>query len=1166
MKLTEVSVDGYGCCNNLRLQNFDRGLTLVFGRPATGKSTLIRYIRNVLYGFGTQPDLGHGALEVEADGSNFRLIRTVGTNGEFVASDLRGTRRSTSLTKVKATLDAIGDQVFDAAFVYSEQNRIDRLAQIAADRCGVPVGPQAATGNLSLVHENDAQIRACQDRLAAIESQISVCEQRRQELNERIDELEFNHAGHRSDIETELQSISHQLHQMSATGLKSQIQSLDHEIILLQNQLEAEATREVSTLQLDSTGLPELYQRLDEIDDQIRRWRQIHSDIQQQRVELKNEMVVWNELEIDSSKHPYHRAQEIVTAIESKVGLAEQSVGALQEVQIVTPENNAMAAERLSEICTGIRKDLYELCDELSSQFKQIRHRAAAAELKRLRRCYEEVGENIQVMVQKRESVLAQIRLADPEGARLVERQANDFCRCAMHDGYLQARRRFGGPLEIVQTRPSFNFENQRRQLDDLRSLRGLRVNELVDLENGISRLEARRQELLQQQRQLPDLNHVDELREQYRRIQAELTNLESQRQLQVSELERLRAFRRVAPNILLQNASSFADRMTDGAVQSIWLDESTSSRRLTLAGADSFGKPLSFETLPDGQRVLVGFAMSLAIAQHFSNCGENLPLLVDNAFAGMSDQSIDAILAVMVDFCDRGNQLIAFTTSRTAIEFAGRMGVTTMDLPETSVSPARPFAPVWTPDRVDEDLPREPEFLTPYTTRMHKNVQSDMNMYPRVKYPPMGLRLDHSPASFEGPQKEKHYDWSDSEDANRRSAVHTAAARPVSSITENAALTEVGIFDSMDLERLNQLGVFNVEQLMAIDPDAMPAEFTDAQILPAQIDQWQAMSWLIVCVPGLSPTDAKILYVLGITEPEQLENTNSMQLIERISRFLRSPEGQAFSNSNRHYDRDTVSRWYESLERTRSHWRLPSGYSRRNRYRSQSYSASRERDHGQRISNRNPIRVERDRESSRNSTRRRRDWRPEREPRVYDKSLTREPRSNSAVSTSSTKSFAKGNGKSTVDTTKGSLKFYLELADDLEAAPSIGPKTAERFIKVGVKTIDDFLKQTAESMATKINYKRITAEVIRQWQHQARLVCRVPNLRGHDAQLLVACGITEPEDLADRQPQALFGIVEPFAKSKDGLKIIRGGKQPDLEEIENWIRWARETRSLQAA
>ena len=115
-------------------------------------------------------------------------------------------------------------------------------------------------------------------------------------------------------------------------------------------------------------------------------------------------------------------------------------------------------------------------------------------------------------------------------------------------------------------------------------------------------------------------------------------------------------------------------------------------------------------------------------------------------------------------------------------------------------------------------------------------------------------------------------------------------------------------------------------------------------------------------------------------------------------------------------------------------------------------------------------------------------------------------------------------------------------------------------------KMVADFLRQTAESMATKISYKRISADVIRVWQQQARLVCRIPNLRGHDAQLLAACDVTEPEELSTMQPGTLFEIIGPFSETKEGLKIIRNGMKPDLEEITDWISWAQHTRSLQAA
>ena len=86
------------------------------------------------------------------------------------------------------------------------------------------------------------------------------------------------------------------------------------------------------------------------------------------------------------------------------------------------------------------------------------------------------------------------------------------------------------------------------------------------------------------------------------------------------------------------------------------------------------------------------------------------------------------------------------------------------------------------------------------------------------------------------------------------------------------------------------------------------------------------------------------------------------------------------------------------------------------------------------------------------------------------------------------------------------------------------------------------------------------------QWQCQARLVCTVPGLREHDSQILVACGINDAEQLAQKRPADLFALVRPFSETSEGERIIRGGTRPDLEEISDWVSWAQQSRTLKAA
>lgn len=145
-------------------------------------------------------------------------------------------------------------------------------------------------------------------------------------------------------------------------------------------------------------------------------------------------------------------------------------------------------------------------------------------------------------------------------------------------------------------------------------------------------------------------------------------------------------------------------------------------------------------------------------------------------------------------------------------------------------------------------------------------------------------------------------------------------------------------------------------------------------------------------------------------------------------------------------------------------------------------------------------------------------------------------------------------------------LRFYLERESPIVDAPSIGARMAEKLEVVGILTVDDLINADPAELAEQLEHRRIDAEVITAWQNQAILVCRVPMLRGHDAQLLVAAEVTTAEQVAQYDADELFALIDPIARSNEGKRIIRGGKLPDLEEITEWITYAALSRELIAA
>jgi hypothetical protein len=145
-------------------------------------------------------------------------------------------------------------------------------------------------------------------------------------------------------------------------------------------------------------------------------------------------------------------------------------------------------------------------------------------------------------------------------------------------------------------------------------------------------------------------------------------------------------------------------------------------------------------------------------------------------------------------------------------------------------------------------------------------------------------------------------------------------------------------------------------------------------------------------------------------------------------------------------------------------------------------------------------------------------------------------------------------------------LRFLLARSSPVVDAPSIGATAAEHLAKVGIRTVADLLNANPESAAEETGEPRITAAVITRWQSEARLACRIPELRCSGAQLLVASGLTEPEQVAAANAAELFAKVRDLCRSPKGKHMLRDGKPPSKERIAQWIRHAAHMRPLEAA
>ena len=128
MKITNLDVDGYGVWSGLRIERFSDALNVFYGPNEAGKTTLLQFIRSMLYGFSLQrqkylPPLHGGrpggTLDVAGPHGRFQISRhdsaADGTPGEqFTLTAPDGTRQGEHFVKV--LLSNVNETVFNNVF------------------------------------------------------------------------------------------------------------------------------------------------------------------------------------------------------------------------------------------------------------------------------------------------------------------------------------------------------------------------------------------------------------------------------------------------------------------------------------------------------------------------------------------------------------------------------------------------------------------------------------------------------------------------------------------------------------------------------------------------------------------------------------------------------------------------------------------------------------------------------------------------------------------------------------------------------------------------------------------------------------------------------------------------------------------------------------------
>jgi energy-coupling factor transporter ATP-binding protein EcfA2 len=1255
MKIKDLKVElaqsGDGSpIRELGIGPFNPGLNFVYGERGAGKSTLRQQISELLI------NAKHGKVaNLSPNCGAISIVVERGTHQYQISRDAAGQHKVSCLTATSSynayrPVESIAKSNHFAALPQVERDFVDnisfpgfsdpvsrmpRLYRALKTRFHVPSGATAAGDNSQSLQRQQERFEL-QRQIEQLTASLEALNGERLSISADLDRHRATSQSTLHGIETQIRTLTARLSELDPTRIRLEIETVEREIARLNIELQQLSTVVHKTQ--ESPYLPTLYRLLDEVEQHTREIRSVQSNVQQHRVRLKNEMEMWNQLTLEQDQHPYHRTREILRIIEGRIDQVEAHSN--QWVDDHGTVDAQQAARFLDESCRAIREDLSVLCEELSDRYREIRHRSATQELKELRYNYNQISDVTRNTLDRRESILAELRSADPQGAAAIDNATAEFSMVAANDGNLVARERFVGKLPVesylqststVATHTPGDAATIRQQLASYES-------RLLTLRSSLSSSQSEC-ELIS--RQITELNlqkepSVSLLESQW---QARLSQIDSQRATLESELVQLKgklgtlSIEVVTPHPILVSASNVLQHLTGGDFSRVWLSETHEE----FSVLDRQGNSIATSAISEnGISQLVQLAIVLATNETDSE--HELPLILDDLFADQETKRIDSSLETLVRWSQENQRQVIVLTQHRFL--ADRVpGATVLEL--KSDQPTEAWRPVTrdivSVNREDRQQPHARSWY-PISTAISASPVAE---YPRSPLP-RPYPLSKYPRTSDRQRNETLVDHEDFETAelyehrvpNKRTSVREESRAKASSVSaaefgdqmevtavsEDTLIESVSMFDATQLRCLDQHDILRVQQFLELDSDGLPEEFSSCYLSGDSLSELQAAVWLMMWVPSLMADSAQALVACGISEPSHLLTSNVDSLFERLSRFLRSPDGRRFNSTRYPLSRDSIFNWQNQLRSNRGYRnqrrpyprssfqrdsRKPSlrAYSPRenNSHREERSRGAREqrtarmparssrmqtpadRADRQRRTDRDR-RDDRDRRSYSRSEREPREARenhersdsfapalPPRSPRSSRKESTRKPDAvrqtpnrQEIVSRSSSANSNSTRSSSMANEVK--LKFYLDLTDHIEAAPSIGPKTAERFEAIGVVTVSDFLRQTAESMSEKLDYKRLSANVLRQWQHQTRLVCRVPNLRGHDAQLLVGCGIIDAEEIATMRPETLFEKVGPFSDTKEGMKIIRNGKKPDLAEITDWISFAQHTRSIQAA
>ena len=1129
MYLTEIHIQGFGVLNELSLADFGRGLNVIHGVNGSGKTTILHFLRGVFCGFADARRLRllpplkggtpGGSIGVQYRDAHYRAIRHVRPDQlDSLAINLTHGRTS-DVPQLRSELQTIDRDRFFTLFAVGnyESQAIDSLVRLA-QRDGISLKNSTRQATW-LTERIDKAKREREDLFQGSPSRG------------RIEELERRKA----EIDAQGQSISqakeaeHDRWATSVRQLQEQLERLQHEANWLHGELQlvqAELTEVHDRLwsrRMEIVREERLVQRagpertpawmteLHEIDSQIAHSQQVLKDLAESRRLVSVQSAGLAGVETPAIETYFARHRQAVGQLEQQAQRLASLEQSLHQAQM---GQRCICQQTQSEIrvaLESIRHQIYFICQELSRQQSVHQQVLLMTQRENIDSCELEVIRQIQRLRGRRDELLHHAQRSESD--RIQHRTLHDaaHCECTSHGAYvrqlpLQVEK--GAPIvEQLVTEHTREVSNARPgDADRARALQSRRrqlEQQWWDAQQKWCDAHQRLQRLLSQPEQFSEDKQLQQQRYEFAVVEQQLADAREQWQ-SLALLQQV--LKRTQEHLQVEQPSAVieeASRLLERLTEGRYPRFHFDAAGDQLLVQNDSGERLVMHALSRGTLDQASLAFRLALWSEYLRRGISLPLLLDDVLNDSDEDRLKVAVDILAEYGQK-LQIFFFTCQEHLANLFESRDVQVRDLPgSTRTRTISTELARWSaPVQATEAVAQESQLISEAADEDAEDEPYDY---------------------LQRTQPDEPY-W----------------------LQADSPLMNVPSLSAQMARRLGALGVRHVADLIDLDPEAGDIPLDSLQISAATLRNWQAECRLLCCVPELTNRDAQTLVAVGIMSPAELAEAGADDLSLRVDRLRRGPgEHMALTwlTQDAHWpSQDLISSWIRLGHRARSFRAAREWAASRRGYRSR-------RDRMGQVSPRST--------HSHSS----REDRPAREKlrvttAAQDATSVAAPAPQLAVSHATASQQANSR----------QYRFFLNLDSPVVDAPSIGPRMSERLEKIGVVLVSDLLNRDAAGMASKLNLNRVSTETVQEWQHQARLMTAVPEMRGHDVQVLVALGITSPEQLARYTPQDLFAIVGPFVESRDGQRLLRSSKTPDLAEVTEWIEYASHSRSLKAA